>query len=403
MRRRVRTIPHSHVLIALSLVAGLLVGWLLIGWWLWPVEWADALPADLSPETRSAYLDLVAESYARNQDAQLARERLATFPQDEQRALLASIARTTPQPATAEMDTVPQVADQPSVAQSLDKTENILVLGQDHRPDWEAWHTDTIMVIAIDRENNQVGIVSIPRDLYVEIPGYKQERINVTDYIGEKLKYPGGGPALASRVVLETLGIPTQHYVRVHLNGLVKLVDALDGVTVDLDCPLYERTPKESSPTGYEEFNLPAGKITLYGDDARKFATYRYASSDFSRTKRQQQLIWAIRNRALEVDLIPRIPQLWSALSDLFTTDLGPLDAVKLAQFGARLDPARVHGLTFSYAAIGDYTTPEGQMVLTIKDRAALEAEKEQLFLRKPLSSLGKVDAGEACPTPPAE
>jgi polyisoprenyl-teichoic acid--peptidoglycan teichoic acid transferase len=396
MRRGPRKISRSHVFVALALVAGLLVGWLVIGWWLWPVEWANALPVDLSPQTRSAYLDLVAESYARSPDAELAQERLSTFPAEQQAALLADIEKAAVQAPEAS-----SAVEQPSVAQSLAKTENILVLGQDHRPDWEMWHTDSIMVIAIDREHNQVGVISIPRDLYVDIPGYKSERINVADYVGEKKGYPGGGPALASRVISETLGIPTQHYVRVHMNALVKLVDALGGVTVNLDCPLYERTPKESSPTGYEEWTLPAGKVTLDGDEARKFATYRYASSDFSRTKRQQQLIWAIRNRALEVNLISRIPQLWAALADLFTTDFSPIDAARLAKFGAGLDPSRVHGLTFSYDAIGNYTTPEGQMVLVVKDRAALEAEKEQLFLRKPLSSLGKIEAGEECPAPP--
>jgi LCP family protein required for cell wall assembly len=396
MRRGFGKLSRSYILIGLALVVGLLIGWLLIGWWLWPVEWANALPVDLSPAARADYLSLVTESHARNGDIALTQERLSTFPAEEQPALLAAVQASGAQ-TTAAQPTV----EQPSVAQSLDKTQNILVLGQDQRPYWEAWHTDTIMVVAIDHENNQVGIISIPRDLYVDIPGYGQERINIADYIGEKREYPGGGPALVSRVISETLGIPTQHHVRVHLNGLVKLVDALGGVTVNLDCPLYERTPKPGSPSEFEEWTLPAGEVTLNGDEARKFATYRYATSDFSRTRRQQQLIWAIRNRALEGDLISRIPQLWSAMADLFTTDLSVIDAVKLAQFGVRLDPARVHGLTFTYGAISDFVTDEGQMVLTVKDRAALEAEKQQLFLRKPLAQLGKVEAGEACPPPP--
>jgi len=93
-------------------------------------------------------------------------------------------------------------------------------------------------------------------------------------------------------------------------------------VTVTLECPLYERTPNDKSPTGFEDFSLPAGDVFLDGKTAKKFVTYRYLSSDFSRARRQQQLIWALRNVGLKLDLIPRIPELWSALQAPFTTDL---------------------------------------------------------------------------------
>ena len=127
------------------------------------------------------------------------------------------------------------------------------MLGQDQRPGWESWRTDSIMVIALDREAGQVGIISIPRDLWVDIPGYPQgqQRINAVDYIGEKMELAGRGPRAGRRASMsDTLGIPTQHYVRIHLNGLVRLVDALGGVKVTLDCPLYEATPKDAADDG---------------------------------------------------------------------------------------------------------------------------------------------------------
>ena len=210
-------------IVLLSLLAGLLVGWLVIGWWLWPVQWTGALPADLGPADTERYFDLVAESYLLNQDAKLAEKRLASFPASQQAALLKDV--------------------QNRLAHRLEYTDNYLVLGADQRPGWESWRTDSIMVVAIDPKTEQVGIISIPRDLYVDIPGYGKERINSVDYIGEKKKYPGGGPALAARVISDTLGIPIQHHVRIEMEGLVRLVDALGGVDVTLDCPLYERTP----------------------------------------------------------------------------------------------------------------------------------------------------------------
>ena len=110
------------------------------------------------------------------------------------------------------------------------------------------------------------------------------------------------------RVVEDQLGIPTQHYVIIHQDGLIKLVDPLGGVTVNLDCPLYEATPDDKSQTGMKTFTLPAGPVQLDGPTAKKFATYRYVQTDFGRVQRQQQLIWAIRNRVLEANLLPKIP-----------------------------------------------------------------------------------------------
>jgi len=368
----------------LALVAGIAAGLLVIGWWLWPVQWTDALAVDLAPTDKEKYLDVVAESYTIKKDLVLAQEQLATFAPEEQPALLADV--------------------QTRVARRLYKTENILVLGDDSHHNYAIWRTDSIMVIAIDRENGQVGIISIPRDLYVDIPDYGMERINVADYIGEVREYPGGGPALASRVISETLGIPTQHYVRVHLGGLSTLVDALGGVTVDLDCPLYEYEFHKNKVTGeYDRslWTLPAGKVQLDGANAKKFATYRYATSDFSRSSRQQQIIWALRNRALEVNLIPKIPELWSALGELYSTDLTLVDVIRLAQFGMELDSSNVHSLSLNMEVLTNHVNEAGASLLIVGDRELLEKKKEMLFMQKPLEKLGKNEEGKECPPPP--
>jgi LCP family protein required for cell wall assembly len=259
------------------------------------------------------------------------------------------------------------------------------------------------MVVVIDPKIGQVGIVSIPRDLYVDVPGYDKgkERLNAVAYIGEKLDYPGGGPALVRQVVEDQLGIPTQHYVIIHQDGLIKLVDALGGVTVNLDCPLYEATPDDKSPNGIKTFTLPAGPVQLDGPTAKKFATYRYVQTDFGRTQRQQQLIWAIRNRVLEANLLPKIPVLWSALSDTFTTDLDLPVVLKLARLASRLQARDVHGMQLG-DTIEEYTTPEGWMVLVLKDKALVQEKLAGLFSSKTLSQTGKgaTSTGECPPSP---
>ncbi len=308
------------------------------------------------------------------------------------RALTRTPRATAPPAATATKTRAPT---------ALDFSDNFLVLGMDARPGESDWRTDTIMVVAIDHQQGQVGVVSIPRDLYVDIPDVGETRINVADYYGEVTDYPGGGPALLRRVLTETLDIPTQHYVRIKMDGLVRLVDALGGVTVTLDCPLYERTPGDT-PNGVVDWNLPAGQVHLDGESAKKFATYRYVTTDFGRAQRQQQLIWAIRDRALQLDVIPKIPELWKALADTFTTDLGVLDVIKLAQIGATLQPDKVHGLVFSTEVLEYFVTEEGAWVLVISDRDKLEEEKAGIFAARPLAQLGHAEPGACPPTPTA-
>ncbi len=306
--------------------------------------------------------------------------------------------RPSPAAPTATIEAWPTPIWPPS---PLDHTNNILVMGMDRRPDEIAWRTDTLMVVAVDAPANRVGIISVPRDLYVDIPGYGLGRINQVDYLGETNGYPGGGPALLRRVLTETLGIPSQHYVRIRMEGLVKLVDALGGVTVVLDCPLYERTPNDASPNGVEDWTLPAGPVLLDGESAKKFATYRYVTTDFGRAKRQQQLIWAIHDRALQLDIIPRIPELWQALSEMFTTDLSLLDALKLASFGINLKPENVHGTVLGDDVMEYYITAEGAWVLTIADYAEIARKKAELFTERPLAALNIGGEAGGCPPSP--
>lgn len=309
---------------------------------------------------------------------------------------------TATQPPTATPTATVTAAPTATAApKSIHETDNILVLGMDQRPGEGAWRTDTIMVVAIDYDANQVGVVSIPRDLWVEIPGYEYQfgRINQADFQGEYHKYPGGGPKLAADIIEANLGIPTQHWVRLRLEALPELVDALGGVTVTLTCPLHELTPDPADPNAYLTFDLPAGNVFLDGEAAAKFARYRYASSDFSRARRQQQLIWAIRERALQVDAIPKIPELWRTLADTFKTDLGLVDVLRLARLGMKLNANQVHGLVFSNLAIQQAMVGDAQ-VLKVIDRTQFDKELAGLFSGQPLAAQGLEGTTDACPTP---
>ncbi len=285
----------------------------------------------------------------------------------------------------------------------LKRTENFLVLGADVRPGPWMMHTDSIMLVAIDHQTQQVGILSVPRDLWVDVPGWGADRINSAYFLGDYTKYKGGGPALAKAVAEKTLGVPIQHVVLIKMDGLAQLVDALGGVTVKLDCPLYEQTPDPNYPDRLVNWTLPAGDVKLNGADARKFATYRYLTNDYGRAQRQQQLIWAIRNRAKSLDIIPRIPALWSAMSGAFSTDLNLFDVLGLVRFGLTLDSTKVTGAALAPDVAVGKILKNGASVLVIKDQQGLNKRLGEMFNAKPLADLGKSGSlpGGKCPAPP--
>jgi len=387
--RRFRTAPFVvFICISLAMVSG--------GCAYQPIR----LPYGLRPAAPEATVAPTAE-------VQALAEALATADAEESAQLEAHDLQPEPAqpPAPDDSDAAQPIATAEPAAplatpQTLDRTENILVLGTDTRPGDGVWRTDSIMIVAIDRQARQVGIVSIPRDLYVNIPGYGKERINAADYIGERTHRPGGGPGLVGQVLQDTLAIPTQHYVRLQQDGLVQLIDALGGVTLTLDCPLYEMTPAGGAKGKYTRFSLPAGPVFLDGVTAKKFATFRYVTSNFSRQRRQQQLIWAVRDRALRGDVLPRLPQMLQAMSGALSTDLPLPDILALANLGIGLRAQDVHALNLGPELFRDYTTPKGAMVLLVRDPKTMKAATTQLFASKPLSEAGK-PAAAGCPRPP--
>ncbi|HIQ04687.1 MAG TPA: LytR family transcriptional regulator [Anaerolineae bacterium] len=260
-------------------------------------------------------------------------------------------------------------------------TENILLLGSDQRPKEKMWRTDTIMVVAIDWTGQRVGVLSIPRDLYVEFPAHLgTRRINTADYWGTVKKYPGGGIKLLQDVISSTLGIPTQHYIRIQMQGFPRIIDAVGGVTVTLPCPLYEFAPDGKDPNKLILWELPAGPQYLDGKTALKYATFRYRTSDFDRARRQQQLLLAVRDKALQLNLLPQLPTLLQALQDTYSTDLSLLDIVRLAGLAMRIRPENVHGRVLNDKVMEAFTSQYGEAVLRIRDEKALREIIDSLF-----------------------
>ncbi len=216
-------------------------------------------------------------------------------------------------------------------------------------------------------------MLSIPRDLYIDIPDYGYGRINQADYIGERItRVKGGGPALVSQVLSDTFGVATEHWVRFEMTGFESVVDAVGGVTVNLDCPFSE--PIFNLDTNsWEYFTLPAGDVYMDGETANWFVRLRLSESDIGRAKRQRQFLWALREQVLKTNLLRRFPELWAAFHDTFTTDLSFLEMVDLIQFGIGLDASNVRASGISLKELQSHTTAGGASVLIITDPAKVQ------------------------------
>jgi len=252
---------------------------------------------------------------------------------------------------------------------------NILVMGIDQRENEQGpWRTDSMLVLTIDPVTMSGGMLSMPRDLWVPIPGYEEGRINTAHYLGDVYDYPGGGPALAAKAVQYNLGVPIHHYARFNFTAFEQMVDLIGGIDIyveeEISDPLY---PDEAY--GYDPLYIPAGWQHLNGEMALKYARTRHsAGGDFDRAKRQQQVLLAVFEQVTRLDLLPqlahRAPELWQTLQGSVVTDLTLDQVIALAKLASEVQPDNIH-----YAVIDEnYTqfwdTPDGQQVLIpLRDR----------------------------------
>ena len=216
-----------------------------------------------------------------------------------------------------------------------DKKErvNILLVGVDKREDEEFSRTDTIILASIDPASKTVGILSIPRDLRVTIPGHGAQKINAAYAIGEVEKLPGGGIKLLQRTIYQNFGVNVHYYASVDFRGFEKIVDTFGGVNVDVPYPIKDdEYPTET--LGYTGIYFGVGLQHLDGKTALRYARTRHADGDFGRSRRQQQVILALRQQALSRDLPSKFWQLLDVLGGSVRTDLSVDQAAALTRLG---------------------------------------------------------------------
>lgn len=268
---------------------------------------------------------------------------------------------------------------------------NILILGVDQRPGERGpWRTDTMIVVSVDPVSKSVGVLSIPRDLWVEIPGHGEERINAAYVVGELTQFPGGGPALAKKTVQDNLGEPIHYYLRVNFAAFQHVIDLIGGVDVYVEREINDPTYPDMN-YGYEPLRIPAGWQHMNGALALKYARTRHASSDFERAHRQQQVMLAVRDRVTRLDLLPsllpRAREVAATLGNSTQTDLTLDQLARLAQLGSEIDSTHIRTATIDETMTRSWTTPQGASVLL--------PERDKMSVLHSLIFTAPVDPGD--------
>jgi polyisoprenyl-teichoic acid--peptidoglycan teichoic acid transferase len=243
---------------------------------------------------------------------------------------------------------------------------NVLVMGLDYR-DWEAGdtpRTDTMMIMSLDPLNKTGTMVSIPRDLWVSIPGFDHNKINTAYYLGEVYNTPGGGAALAARTVEELLGVPIHYYAQIDFQAFVDFIDHIDGVRLTFDEPMVlDRRGKWNTVT------IEPGVITLPGEYALAYVRARKTEGgDFDRSRRQQILIMAVRDRILEFNMMPKLvaraPEIYNDLAAGINTNMGLNEAIRLGWSVLDIDRDAISQFVISNEYITLGKSPDGLDIL---------------------------------------
>lgn len=266
---------------------------------------------------------------------------------------------------------------------------NVLILGVGDEGHDGATLSDTMIIGSLDTKDKNVAMFSIPRDLYVQIPKHGYSKINAAHAYGEQEKYPGGGMALARETVEKTFDITIHYTVRIDFSGLEKAVDALGGITVDVENAFcdYNYPTERRGDTATVCFEK--GPQAMNGKKALQYSRSRHAlgveGSDFARSKRQQKVLIAIKEKALSTNTMfnpNKILDLISVLGDHVKVDpqlqLGEL--TRAYDLSKEIDASKIINRNFDNSANGLLVSDSGEAGYILKPRTGNFKEIQEVI-----------------------
>jgi len=264
--------------------------------------------------------------------------------------------------------------DKPLKGQDEDRI-NVLLLGMGGEGHPGPYLTDTMMLVSIRPSDHKVAMMSIPRDLSVPMPGYGWKKINFANHYGE-MKDPGNGAKFATEVVSKTFDIPIHYYIRVDFSGFRNLIDELGGIKIYVDNSFVDN----SFPTddfGMRTVSFEQGWTKMDGEEALTFARSRHGSngenSDFARSKRQQKVLEAVKDKALSFTTFLSYRKI-SALLDLYnknvSTNLDTWEIFSFVKMAKQIDQNNITNIVLDNSNNGPLysTNINGAYLLLPKD-----------------------------------
>jgi LCP family protein required for cell wall assembly len=208
--------------------------------------------------------------------------------------------------------------------------------------------SDTVIMTTYKSSPPYVGMLSVPRDLWVEIPGQGFNRINTANFFAE-IENPGTGSSLAIETIRHNFGVEMDYYIRVDFLGFLELIDVLGGIVIQLPTPM----------AGYD-----TGPNHLNGEQALAFVRDRQNGDDFSRMEQGQILIRGLLNRSLDPQIWVRLPEILPLLQKKLETNLPFWRWPQLAFVIFRVGSKNIDARTIDHDMVNPFTTEGGASVL---------------------------------------
>jgi LCP family protein required for cell wall assembly len=271
--------------------------------------------------------------------------------------------------------------------------------------------TDSILILSVDTKNNKAFMLSVPRDLYVKVANAGHSKINAAYVYGESNQfsengYPAGGMGQLEQTLSQSFGIDINYYALVNYGALRKAVDAVGGITVNIqsDDKRGYFDPSIDYVTNKGLVKLSNGEHTLNGQQALNFArargdaygSYGYARSDFERTKNQRLMLVALKTKAVSAGTLSnptKLSSLADAIGGNVKTDLNLSEVRRLYDLTKGINPAEIKSLSLNDVngknLLANYTTPRGESALIpalgIDNYEAIQQLVKQLTSSNPL------------------
>jgi len=230
----------------------------------------------------------------------------------------------------------------------------ILIFGSDYRPQ-SGYRTDVMMLLSINTKKGTASLVSFPRDLYVDIPGWEMQRLNTA--------HPHGGFELTQKTFELNFGVHPDHYIMTNFNGFKGIIDTLGGVDVYASRGLSDTCDLPQAEDRY--CSVSPGRIHMDGATALWYVRSRYSTSDFDRTRRAQEVIQAIFARLVSLNAVTRAPELFNQFNSSVETDMNLADITPLLPLVPKFaDLSAVERYAITHNEVTSWVTPGGAQVL---------------------------------------